>query len=484
MELHNYLPGARVLDDPNAPYFAALTFDEHGDYSAQIPHTADSERVVGEFYNLFRSAMSSGLVEARVEYTSSGSISIRISCDSNVGFCSGDDGQGRRFFIRVQPKVAPEMMLQLGQLADVLPPLHDGDVYLEKNTDSPLDEWTLRAFQRALINLLNGGGLRSRHVTVDAELRNKMRGRLRLPKYLNNIGKGRWDSLPVTYPSLELDNRYNRQLLSVVRLAGVLSRINPATLDLVDRFQAAERRFAGVKAEPLTKASRLWPSNLPLPLQHYRAALQFGQMVLDQSSYDAQQGPLRASGVNLDMNTVYERAFFGGLRLLVPTAEFKEGWQVSFQEATLDDDCAVVKLGERSTNLSYIPDIVVPPSSELRTMIFDTKWKRNLASDGRHNRSEPGPPSPKAPSTEDVFQMTSYAMEALRSLGGREPHGCVAVLVYPTLEDGSTWATEYVVGDRTITIVVTGWHLSLPLMASIEGLWKKVRAVASRRSPI
>lgn len=480
MELHEVLPGLEVLGGAGAPYFAALTFDEHGDYTANLPISVQSEGLVGELYNLFRSATSAGLLALSVEQRASGALNVRITCDSRVGFCSGDDAQGRRYFIRVRPKVAPEVMLELGHLAEVVPPIHDGDVSLNQGAESTLVEWTLRAFHRALVGLLNGGGLRSSHETVDAELQNKLRGRLRLPRYVTNLAKGRFDRLPVTYPSLELDNSFNRQLLSVIRLAGVLSRIHPDTLDLVDRFQAAERRFVGVSTAPPTKASRIWPASLPRPLQHYRAALQFGQMVLEQSSYDAQQGPLRASAVTMDMNTVYERAFFRGLHALVPSARFQEEWQVQFREAARPGELEAEPVHRRSTSLSYIPDILIPPTAELKTIIMDTKWKRDLARLGETRRPETGPPSSKAPNTEDVFQVTAYAIEALRRFDGREPHGCVAVLVYPTVQREASWITEYMTGDRTITVVATGWHLSMPVRASIEELWATVQEIAER----
>jgi 5-methylcytosine-specific restriction endonuclease McrBC regulatory subunit McrC len=475
MAAFRLLQEARAIDEGIPPYDGVLSLSEHSSRSVELPRYPLASEVHA-IVDFLRPAVRADLLKVSLRIGEFGKPILAFRTGSTVGFTSCTDISQASLFVRVQPKIAADKMLDLGMAAGMVPRWRQGNIQLGVSADSIMTEWTLRTFESTLQRFLTRGGLRSTHERVEAELSNKLRGRMNVRRFVRNIAKGRYDRIPSIYSSLQLDNIPNQLLLLTIRTAIKIASTLPSALDLVYKFRAAQRRFASVSSVPYSSTLR-WPKHLPRPLAHYEEVLHLADLVLHQVNLVDVPGYLRSVAVAIDMNLVYQRAFFRGLRSIVPAARETEEWHVPlpFQDNDGDED-------EVRHHTKFVPDIYLPPDNERMPVVLDTKWKDTL---GGEELLRADSPAVFRPDTADLYQVMAYAMECLRRSGGTAVGvgRCVAVLLYPSIEEVRDFGTTFRMGNGEVKIRILGWNLNGEVQQSIADVWTRILKAASSRPP-
>lgn len=447
----------------------ALELKEHETRTCHLPRGCE-EFGVEILPRVLAEAARQGLISVRVELRGLSAAVAHVEAGSVVGFASSSH-DGVFVFLRVIPKIGTHRMLELAVLAGLLPSWDAGGAQVSPRIDDALIHWTIGSYVSALRRLLGCGGIRTSHVRVKRELRSRVKGRLLVAPWLRNVIKGAPHLVPCEFPAVEFDNAVNRALRWAIHVGIVVARSNASGGGLAEELQIIDRQFAGVRRErPSNHAFDV--RRLPPNLRHYADALATGGLLVQGARLGTAPGDFQAMSIGIDMNAVYERAFFQGLKALVRDATRYRKWPIVFSAPG----------GEtRSTNM--IPDVWVPSSGSRMPIVVDTKWKQS-----RRAGESPSLGSPRSPAGDiplrlnDIYQVTAYAVEVTHTQQGQDL-GCVAALLYPVLQETPHTVRRIPLGAGEIRIVLAGWNVSLPAHEGIAEVWGRIEAAATLRSP-
>ena len=182
--------------------------------------------------------------------------------------------------------------------------------------------------------------------------------------------------------------------------------------------------------------------------------------------------------IAIDMNDVYERAFFNGLMTHQPEASRHETWKIHYSAAV------PVEEGKHARSTEMIPDVWIQGTEGRLPIVVDTKWKNLLFKRGP---VDPGDLlSAEETKTiklrpEDLYQATAYAVEALqrRLADGHPCDGCVAALVYPTTRPIPDYGREIQLGPFRIIIRIVAWNVTAPPLVEIGKIWERLNILAT-----
>lgn len=459
------------LKDAEQPYDGLLDLVEHERREIELgrsPSAAEMEGVRG-LLRLMAGPQSNSLLSISVTSDVSSDFKMTLKASEVVGFTSASDGD-LRIFVQVRPKVETSRMIELAGWAGMLPPWSAVGVQIGEDEDSSWLEGTLRAFDDAVSGLIEGGGLRSTHERVRADLRNRVRGRVLLGPLVRNFGRGFPDLIPCEFPSLEMDNPVNRILRWAVHLAALAAADLPAVHDLTDRFRAAQQNFAGVTLIRPRPGSIPTRESLSPGMRHYHRALHVARLLIDSIHLDAKPGETATVTMAINMNDVYERAFLALLHDFVPAAVGHEQWPIELSPPG--------KNVIRRTKME--PDVWIAGDQSRLPVVIDTKWKDVLSNVAPDDLLVPDEETKtiRLRST-DLYQIVAYALECVRRMPPEEAtRGCVAALVYPTLTELPDFGLKYDMGEAGLDIRFVAWNLRRPLQESIEDLWGRLRTAA------
>lgn len=464
-----------VISDSSPQFF--LEFNEHESRACVLPQRG-GDTVFEDILDLLSDVIRSGMLVVEAQRNGGGINLLVVQSSSVVGFATSLSTAGERVFVRVSPKVGTACMLELAVLAEMLPNWKLGGADISPSIEEALLEWTLGAFDEGLRRLLLNGGLRNTHERIRAELRNRMRGRLLPGLWLRNVAKGKPNLIPAEFPSLEFDNPANRLLRWATQVGIVIAQSMPRTIGIAERLRQKDRQFAGVTlAKP--RAPILNIDGLPSNLRHYAESLSLARHVIDSVRLGIRPGEVEAMSIAMDMNDIYERAFFNGLMTHQPAASRHESWKIHYST-----DIPAEK-GMRSRSTEMIPDVWIQGTCARLPIVVDTKWKNLLFKRGLVDLGE----LVSAQETrtiklrpEDLYQATAYAIEALqrRLAEGHQCDGCVAALVYPTTRDIPDYGREIQLGPFKIFIRIIAWNVTAAPLIEIGKIWERLDSLATR----
>jgi len=440
----------------------------------------DAESVLSQAAAAFKLALAKGLISITTNITADGITKFIVSASSIVGFAASAPSSAGGILVRVRPKVGTRRMLELAAVAGMLPNWTPDGAFLSETLEDALLEWTLRAYARSLNRLISMGGLRNSHERIQRELNGRLRGRILVGPWLRNVARGAPHRIPAEFPTLERDHASNRLLRWALHLSVLASRRIPNGHSLTEQLRWAERHFGGVSiVRP--RGHGLDLRSLPPNHRHYGEALKLAQYVCQNINFGGEIGNNQGTAVAVDMNAVYERAFFHGLQEIEPTAVRQEAWPVKLTSPGLGYPGLPLT---RSTEM--IPDVYVSSDgvSGRLPIIIDTKWKKVTLTSPAKLDSElllhGAVTTLVKVRPEDLYQATAYALEALQRLqkSGSRCSGCVTALVYPALGDMPPYERELVFGGARILVRLVGWNVAQDVRSGIKIVWDGLRASA------
>lgn len=454
-----------------------LDFDEH--QTKRIPVASTH---VGELYAktraLLSEAIEAGLLKVQVRDQSSSGTCIEVKSGSAVGFVTTEGSGGARIFVQVRPKVGTQRMIELASLAGMLPPWSPGGAFIRPSLHDAVLEWTLRAFLDALTRLIAKGGLRNAHERIQEDLVNRLKGRLLVGRWLRNVSKGSPHILPSEFPSLQADNVPNRLLKWALRTALSVARDVLKKDDLVDGLSRMERHFSGVTLERFASGV-CCVRILPPSMRHYKEAIEAARYVIDSAKLGSRAGCVESMSLVIDMNRVYESAFFNGLRSLVPEAARQGSWPIVLRSS---DSSGTGSSLRRTVHMR--PDVWIEPGEHRRPIVIDTKWKHVLSgvSESEAVFSEDETRTVQINSA-DIYQAIAYGVEVMhqRQVLGKKPIGCVTGLVYPTLREIPDLGTDFSMDVSGLSLALLGWNVSEPPMIGISAVWDRICLLAAHQ---
>ena len=459
----NLLRQLSLLQAAPRPYEGTLVLGEHQEIAAKLDSLPSAD-VVASIQKMFGRPILSRLIQASFRLDAAGRPELCLSASSVVGFGALEE-EGRRVFLSIQPKVSGARLLELAFLADRLPAWRP-DILVGEDPSSALVEWTLRSYIHSVRQLLARGGLRATHERIQADLPNRVRGRLLISPLVKSLAAGRPDRIRCEYASLQLDNTYNRLLRWALHVGSLTLGVIPKLGSLRDEYRATERAFGGV---PLMEPNLqdLTRSIVPSNLSHYRDSLRLAQALLRQCSLQTEAGSSTSVAVALDMNDLYQRAFFNLIKKMEPTAASGPHWKVSLTSADRN-------VPQRSTTM--IPDVFVSGTDSSCPTILDTKWKDVFpAITSQRMLPENFDAGGARLNSSDLYQITAYAVECLRRSGAQTRNACVAALVYPAMSPMPDMGYDIEIGNLRIMLRLAAWDLSYSAEAGVRALWNRLR---------
>ncbi|WP_287805525.1 hypothetical protein [Diaphorobacter sp.] len=458
-----------------------LDLTEHETIAINLKR-AESDEVLSEIAEALSAGIAKGLVSVAVRTDAAGAVKLVITTNSTVGFASSGPRSADGIFVRVRPKVGTRRMLELAALAGMLPNWTPGEAFLSETPEDALVEWTLRAYAQSLNYLLAAGGLRNTHERIRRQLNGRLRGRLLVGPWLRNVARGAPHHIPAEYPSLQRDNASNRLLRWALHLGILAARRLTNGKAVTEQLRRIERHFGSVSVV-CPKGPLLDLRSLPPNHRHYSEALKLAHYVVENIHLGGEAGDHQGTAIALDMNQVYERAFFQGLRMIEPMAVRQEAWTVTLTSLDAGSPGNHVK---RLTRM--IPDVYVSGDvgSGRMPVLIDTKWKKVIWQEQEVGEADdllgPAKSSLVRVRPEDLYQATAYALEALqRSQASSQLHeGCVTALVYPSLDDTPSLGREVKLGGSRIVVRLVGWNVSHDIRSGIETVWRELQAAAER----
>lgn len=458
---------------------SVLDLPEHATIAIGLMR-AESDQALSDVAEALSAGIAKGLVAVSVRTDATGAATLVITTNSTVGFASSRPRSAGGIFLRVRPKVGTRRMLELAALAGLLPDWTPGEAFISETLEDALVEWTLQAYAQALNHLLAAGGLRNTHERIQRQLNGRLRGRLLVGPWLSNVARGAPQHIPAEFPSLERDNEPNRLLRWAIHLGVLAARQLANGNSLAEQLRRIERHFGGVSVVrpqvPLLDLRSLPPNH-----RHYRESLKLARYVVENIHLGPEAGDHQGTAIALDMNQVYERAFFQGLRKIEPKAVRQEVWPVALTSLDSGSSGAQVKKVTR-----MIPDVYVTGDVESGRMpvLIDTKWKKVILQEQEVAQAEdlldPAKSSLVRVRPEDLYQATAYALEALQrsQTSGHSNEGCVTALVYPTLDDAPSLGREVKLGASRIVVRLVGWNVAQDVQSGIETVWRGLQAAA------
>lgn len=459
MKPANILTNIGAASAAGPPYAGAIYLREHQARSYRLPRDLAFGEL-DELLEFLRPATQSKLLTAaRIEVVPGIGPHLYLSTTSFVGFAAcGQDND--RIFVRILPKVGPMQMLALAIAAGRLPKWR-ADVPIEPDDSSTLIEWTVRAFISALEKLIRAGGVRSTHERIRATLRSRVRGKLLIPQFVNSLARGRPDHVPCEFSMLQVDNAPNRVLRWTIRVALQLLDILENSAALKVTLRRLEHYFDVPLAPPNLHTLSL---SLPPNLRHYAPALDLAVALLKGMNVSVNPGAASAPSVSLDMNDLYEDAFFKLSKELRPSLEKKPNWAFVLRQFGSNNPVKTLRLQ---------PDIYMRQDSQGCAVVVDTKWKDIFSTKSELQLQVWNDDQMLVrPRTSDLYQLLSYGAEVTRR--GRSASRCLCAIVYPCLGEQSPVFHDLEIGDVRITIVLLGWNLETDIAVSASKIWTKV----------
>jgi hypothetical protein len=294
-----------------------LRLREHSVLDVPVHDTATHDSI-RQLHQALLPATSSGLVAVSVGVDADGQLIVRLRTSSVVGFAVVSDGS-QQLLLCVDPKIPQARFLELAQLAGLLPPWTTGEATLAPSTSSAITSWILAAFADALGRLFSTGGIRGTHEQVSAVLQGRVRGRIDITRLVRQFALSRPSDIPCVFPSHVFDNVWNRRLKYALHVARQLAGLHMSESALQQRFSIYDARLAAVTLEKPKRFHRS-SARLPRSLQHYATALMFADWIIDNCSLTGGVGAMRSVSVALDMDKVFESAFFRGIQAIEPSA--------------------------------------------------------------------------------------------------------------------------------------------------------------------
>jgi 5-methylcytosine-specific restriction endonuclease McrBC regulatory subunit McrC len=451
---------------------------EHRSLSTALPPHLIAN-ILDDAYKLFEPAIRMGLISIETKRVPSLNTLLVISTTSVVGFVSCRDIDGICIFLKVNPKVGTTRMLELAVLAGMLPKWKQGGAHLSQSLENSLLEWMIGAFEDSIRDLLSHGGLRNTHERIQAELVNKVRGRVRISPWLRNVVRGRAHIVPCEFPSLEFDNRINRFIRWAIHVAITAAQRIPDAGDIATRLLKCDQQFAGAS---LVKPNVTSVDHQPLPsnFRHYAQAMNLARFIMNSIELGTNAGQIEAMSIAFDMNKIYERAFFNGLHRIVDTASQQEEWSITFTQSSEAKDLHNFK------RTRMIPDVWVAGNSERLPIVIDTKWKKgfggveHIENVGNQSSTSKIPAAGLRLHPDDLYQATAYALEVINRAAANQEHidGCLSVLIYPTTTPTDDLEREITVGYVRILIRLVAWNVSAPPDKEISDIWARLSLAA------
>lgn len=453
-----------------------LELEEHQARACLLPAS-----IAGEYYaaalDLLSQAIGAGFVSVQIRQRKSSQTFLEIRAASVVGFMTSRSAAGVGIFVQVRPKISTWRLIELSVMAEMLPPWASDGTSVSTGLHDSLLEWTLRAFLEELRRLLSLGGLRQTHERVRANLVNSLKGRLLVAPWLRNASRGSPQIIPSEFPSLDLDNENNQILKWVLKVALVVARDILNIQVLVDDISKLERHFYGVSTRKFASAAACSKA-IPPNMRHYEAALRAARFVLDSAKLGGKAGDIDSMSLLLDMNRVYEAAFFNGLRKVVPRAARQASWPMNF-----------VVPNSYSSGIRHSvrmrPDIWIEPFGSELPIVIDTKWKRALyEGEAVSDLVGQGDTSIVNISSSDIYQAIAYGAEAIarRTRSGSIKDGCITALLYPALTDLPLMVHDIKMGDSRISLLLVAWNVSESPMVGIKGVWSMLSEFAGKHA--
>lgn len=433
-------------------YSATLSFGEHQKYIFEIPENC-SDELLGMLFAELSEEVAPKLMQFEYVLGRKGKRFLSIKTTSIVGFSSVLMA-GELIFLRVTPKIPTERLLQLAIVAGRLPPWR-ADTHVGTNDVVSIFEWTVRGFIDAAEALVRGAGIRSSHILSQETLQSRVKGKVIISDFVSNLAKGRPDRIKCEFSKLKLDNRHNRVLKWALHLSKILSQ-QFCFSDLLPRLNRLDLSFKDVALSKPQAHDLEQSANLPPNMRHYSAALEIARLLIRGAKLDATIGPTPVASVVLDMNDLYEEAFWRLFKRVENRAKRKPPWKLWLKRR---GDALPIKA------LRCEPDVFVPQSDHERAIIIDTKWK-----DAARSKSTPfdGPGFSSSlikPQTSDIYQVATYGLAYMRDA---DLQSCVSVLVYPAIQATPVLEHKIQLGPLDLTIVFVAWNIGDPLDEGIQ----------------
>lgn len=439
-----------------AGYAAVVDLFEHQTGVFDLPLEL-SGRDMSDLYAFLNAQSLQSLLKVSIIHRADGRPQLRIVTDCRVGFGSARSGMDR-LFVRVRPKIDTQRFLELAFIAEALPTF---DLQTEVSAADFADvlRWMLELFVRSMEEMIAKGGLRPTHERVDQVLRNRVRGKLQIPAFMVSLAKGRPDRVPCQFSALVFDNRANRLLKWALTASGKISRELVRDARMGARVTALERHFRDVPLDRPSRSTLQREDVLPPNQRHYSEAVRIAKMLLSGFHVDSAPGAIPSISLSVNMNAIFERAFWNLSKECQVSARPKPKWRIDFVAAG----------GVAGLSVSFEPDIYVPSSAERAPLVLDTKWKSAV----QPYQTE----SLIRPSTSDIYQVATYAASVLRdqSLAKR----CFAVLMYPALVDCTALEHRIDVGGFETIVIVMGWNVARPARQAVSEIWASLDALTS-----
>jgi hypothetical protein len=368
---------------------------------------------------------------------------IRVGPGGKCGFTSTTEDNA---FVEVRPKVEQADYLGLMLLSEGLEGLvWSQDAWLGGTGPQSLLELLASALVHEVKTLLRSTGPRRRHERENETLVARIRGQVRMGRYLNQVASGRPLHVPCTFERHQVDNLPNRTLrwalrvlrVALERTAGIAGS-NERRMQVIRDLRQHEAIFAdfGVPLVPVRAAALRGLVRLPSGFDAYRSALRVAGLVIRNLAFEISGGTLRSISLAIDLASVFEGAF----ALLVKRR---------FHSASVSQKSWQLELAPFGTpgsgfeaNGRLVPDVVL--EGEKTTLVLDTKWKSVIdrASQGSTSKARLEDGVMQATPQEwtsnialnygDLHQMWSY----LHVASVHRPHHRVAgALVYPVASE-------------------------------------------------
>jgi 5-methylcytosine-specific restriction enzyme subunit McrC len=458
------LCAAGILKATAGPYQATIELAEHETREATIGVQPSSE--LSRISNLFSRAVEAGLVTLDFQVGRAGEITVLLSSESTVGIaiCEHD---GFSLFLKVEPKIGAAKLLDL-VVASGNAPDWARKIQIDARDVSSIIEWKVRAFHRAVVNLVRQGGIRGNHLRKRSDLVGIVKGRLIVSDFIKSFARGRPEIMPCEFPSFEIDHEYNRLIKWCLRHARSALSEAGGNAKLEDAVSELETHFIHVELIAPSRKILQEGGRMPPNLRHYEEAIRLARFLLADLRFVANPGKMPAGTIAINMNQAYEAAFKNLSRSKIPQLFFKPVWKRPLYDLTTKQEAGHLRL---------LPDLYLDDADLIEgcSVILDTKWKSIYGSATIEDILRDDGNYIIKPRSSDIYQALFYGLHRTRTQ--KKGQNCLCVLLYPTLGAASELYDDFPgVGSR-LRIVFLGWDLTGELDESVRQVWERIDAL-------
>ena len=322
------------------------------------------------------------------------------------------------------------------------------------------------AYGIALSQLMKRGGLRGLHETKHARLKDRIRGKIQIGKYLTEYSSGRPNVFPCSFPSHTQNNWVNQLLLHALRAISTACRVGGEQLPLLDKLASA---FAGVTLDPTARYHLPEAIKLPSAFDHYRdiGVLDLARLIVRGLNIGTGGGAFSTVAIAIPMHLIFEAAFarFASTWSGLPLEQIvKRKWRISISGSS----------GAKGG--TFVPDVVLTPSRNRLGLVADTKWKSNIA---RGTQSDLGGVFLSVAGIKlynaDIYQIIGYIETARKIYGG----DFVGVLIYPVSDvtDSDLEPLRLTVGSTHLPVYFLPWDVGKQCIDRLPAMWKKLESL-------